>query len=176
MIERTIHTKMGAIVLGAEGSHLVRLGFVDEPAENPSDRDAVSVDEAGSEAQARQREEARVLDQAERELDEYFAGARTEFTVPLAPFGTAFQKDVWKLLCAIPFGETRTYGDLAEKLGDKKKVRAVGGANGKNPIAIIVPCHRVIGKDGSMTGFASGIHRKEALLQLEGSLPRSLLA
>ncbi|RRA49279.1 methylated-DNA--[protein]-cysteine S-methyltransferase [Acidipila sp. EB88] len=109
-----------------------------------------------------------ILRQAEKELEEYFSGTRDVFTVPLDMRGTPFQKQVWKRLLAIPFGETRTYGQLAEQLGNTRATRAVGAANGRNPIAILVPCHRVIGASGKLTGFAGGLRAKERLLQLEG--------
>lgn len=108
-----------------------------------------------------------VLRQAEKELDEYFAGKRTRFTVALEFTGTDFQKKVWKALLEIPFGETRSYGDIARKLGKPGAMRAVGAANGRNPISIIAPCHRVIGADGSLTGFAGGLAAKKKLLALE---------
>lgn len=101
------------------------------------------------------------------ELDEYFSGFRTEFSIPLAPQGTEFQHHVWRLISAIPFGSTRTYGDLARELGDFQKTRAVGVACGANPIAILVPCHRVISADGELTGYAGGIERKQRLLEIE---------
>ena len=108
-----------------------------------------------------------LLCQAEQELGDYFAGGRTAFSVPLAFNGTAFQKKVWALLLTIPFGETRSYGQLAAQLGDPKASRAVGAANGKNPISIIVPCHRVVGAHGRLTGFAGGLGTKAKLLSLE---------
>lgn len=108
----------------------------------------------------------------ERQLKEYFAGERTDFDIPVDPKGTPFQKKVWKLLSRIPYGKTTSYGELAEKLGDAKKARAVGGANNKNPLPIIVPCHRVIGRDGTLTGFAVGLKVKEQLLEMEGSFNR----
>ena len=101
------------------------------------------------------------------ELDEYFAGNRTEFTIPLAPRGTEFQHQLWRLISAIPYGSTKTYGDLARELGDFQKTRAVGVACGANPIAILVPCHRVISADGELTGYAGGIERKQRLLEIE---------
>ncbi len=106
-----------------------------------------------------------------KQLGEYFQGKRKEFNLPLAPEGTDFQKEAWDALLEIPFGDTSTYAKQAVRLGDIKKIRAVGGANGKNPIAVIIPCHRVIGSDGSLTGFASGIDKKEWLLKHENSLP-----
>ncbi len=102
-----------------------------------------------------------------RELSEYFAGERTEFQVPLAMEGTTFQRTVWNALRAIPYGETRSYGELARGIGKPSAMRAVGLANGRNPIAVIVPCHRVIGADGSLTGFGGGLERKRTLLDLE---------
>lgn len=111
-----------------------------------------------------------VFDLARRELDGYFAGQLRTFTVPLAPRGTDFQKRVWTALTKIPFGETRSYGQQAAMIGQPAAVRAVGAANGKNPIAIIVPCHRVIGANGTLTGYAGGLHNKELLLKLEGIL------
>ncbi len=107
------------------------------------------------------------LVQASRELAEYFAGTRRTFTVPLDFRGSDFQKRVWTALLAIPFGETRSYGQLAEQLGDRNASRAVGAANGRNPISIIAPCHRVIGASGKLTGFAGGLETKAYLLDLE---------
>ena len=108
-----------------------------------------------------------ILAQTARQLGEYFGGARTAFELPLDLEGTAFQRRVWALLQTIPYGATTTYGTLAARLGDLKTVRAVGRANGQNPAAIVVPCHRVIGQDGSLTGFAGGLEVKTLLLQLE---------
>jgi methylated-DNA-[protein]-cysteine S-methyltransferase len=108
-----------------------------------------------------------VLIEAERQLTEYFSGTRTEFDLPLEPCGSEFQKKVWWALREIPFGKTRSYLDLASALGSPKAVRAVGAANGKNPLSIVVPCHRVIGADGSLTGFAGGLEAKARLLALE---------
>ena len=103
-------------------------------------------------------------------LMEYFAGERKRFEFALNPQGTEFQKRVWKELLQIPYGTTQSYGALAARIGQPKASRAVGLANGKNPIAIVIPCHRVIGSDGSLTGYASGVDKKEALLRLEGCL------
>ena len=110
-----------------------------------------------------------ILLDTERELGEYFAGKRKTFSVPLDMRGTLFQKNVWHALLAIPFGETRSYGQLAKELGNPQAMRAVGAANGRNPISIIVPCHRVIGSSGKLTGFAGGLETKAHLLNLEGS-------
>ena len=104
---------------------------------------------------------------AVRQLEEYFAGTRRAFDLPLAPRGTAFQRQVWQALCAIPYGETRTYGQIAAAVGRPKASRAVGGACHCNPIGIVIPCHRVVGSSGSLTGYAGGLERKAALLALE---------
>ncbi len=108
-----------------------------------------------------------VLDSAVTQLDEYFAGHRTRFDLPLEPSGTAFQQQAWATLRTIPFGETMTYGAQAAEMGDARKARAVGSANGQNPIPIVVPCHRVIGSTGKLTGFAGGLGVKAWLLEHE---------
>jgi len=105
--------------------------------------------------------------QAVRQLREYFAGRRAEFDLPLAPVGTEFQRTVWRNLQDIPYGETISYGELAKRVGNPKASRAVGAANGQNPIPIVIPCHRVIGANGKLTGFGGGLPTKEALLALE---------
>ncbi len=102
-----------------------------------------------------------------KQLKEYFAGKRTEFDLPLCPNGTAFQLDVLTALQSIPYGQTRSYRDIAEQVGRPTAVRAVGAANGRNPLPIVIPCHRVIGANGSLTGFGGGIAAKKYLLQLE---------
>jgi methylated-DNA-[protein]-cysteine S-methyltransferase len=107
------------------------------------------------------------LADARRQLTEYFAGERTTFDLPLRPFGAPFQLRVWEALLRIPYGETASYGALARELGHPTAARAVGAANGRNPIAIVVPCHRVIGSNGSLTGYAGGLECKRALLDLE---------
>ncbi|WP_372697436.1 methylated-DNA--[protein]-cysteine S-methyltransferase [Arthrobacter sp. JSM 101049] len=112
-----------------------------------------------------------VIAQAMEELRGYFAGTRTTFSVPLNAQGTDFQHRVWDRLAGIPYGATLSYGQLATELGDPHLTRAVGAANGRNPVSIIVPCHRVIGSTGSMTGYGGGIDRKLFLLRLEGVLP-----
>lgn len=108
------------------------------------------------------------LDDARRQLDDYFAGRRAAFELRLATVGTAFERRVWAALLEIPRGATTTYGALARRIGAPGAARAVGTANGRNPVSIIVPCHRVVGQDGSLTGYAGGLARKRALLQLEG--------
>ncbi|HTS76732.1 MAG TPA: methylated-DNA--[protein]-cysteine S-methyltransferase [Bryobacteraceae bacterium] len=105
--------------------------------------------------------------EAVRQLREYFAGKRTGFDLPLAPQGTDFQRGVWRRLQEIPYGETISYGELARRVGNPKASRAVGAANGSNPIPIVIPCHRVIGSNGKLTGFGGGLPTKEALLALE---------
>lgn len=105
------------------------------------------------------------------QLDEYFAGERTAFDLPLAPAGTPFQRRVWALLQAIPYGQTITYAELARRAGNPAACRAVGAANGRNPLPIVVPCHRVIGSGGALTGYAGGLAAKARLLALEGAAP-----
>lgn len=117
------------------------------------------------------REDARPFAAAITELREYFAGKRRDFTVTLRPQGTAFQLAVWKALRAIPYGETISYGELARRIGRPSASRAVGAANGANPLPIIVPCHRVIGANGSLTGFGGGVETKRFLLGLESGEP-----
>jgi methylated-DNA-[protein]-cysteine S-methyltransferase len=114
-----------------------------------------------------------VLKQAERQLREYFAGKRRNFSVALDMRGTPFQRHVWEALLDIPFGETRSYRDIAKRLGNRQASRAVGAAIGRNPLSIIVPCHRAIGSNGTLTGFAGGLKAKARLLELErGRRPR----
>ncbi|MBB1312991.1 MULTISPECIES: methylated-DNA--[protein]-cysteine S-methyltransferase [Aliivibrio] len=115
-----------------------------------------------------QDDEHPILQLTVSQLKEYFNGERREFSIPLAANGTEFQNKVWQALTTIPYGETWCYKDLAIAVGNPKASQAVGGANGKNPISIIVPCHRVIGKNGSLTGYAGGLDIKDALLKLEG--------
>jgi methylated-DNA-[protein]-cysteine S-methyltransferase len=110
-----------------------------------------------------------ILRETERQLKEYFEGNRRSFSLALDMRGTRFQNDVWAALLAIPFGETRSYGQLAKQLGNPKATRAVGAANGRNPISIVIPCHRVIGSSGKLTGFAGGLDTKAHLLELENS-------
>ena len=112
-----------------------------------------------------------VLPAARRQLEEYFAGTRREFKLPLSPGGTDFQRRVWRELADIPYGSTWSYRDIAHRIGRPTATRAVGAANGRNPLPIVVPCHRVIGADGSLTGFSGGLPIKVFLLRLEGALP-----
>jgi methylated-DNA-[protein]-cysteine S-methyltransferase len=111
-----------------------------------------------------------ILAEACGQLADYFAGTRVTFDLPLAPAGTPFQRRVWEALCTVPYGDTSTYGRVARALGDPQAVRAVGAANGRNPIGIIVPCHRVVGTDGSLTGYAGGLDRKRWLLRHEAAV------
>lgn len=111
-----------------------------------------------------------IIEKAVEQLNEYFEGNRTVFELPLAPEGTKFQRQVWSALQAIPFGSTITYSRLSEKLGNPKAIRAVGRANGQNPIPIIIPCHRVVGSNDDLIGYSGGIERKLRLLQHEGAL------
>jgi methylated-DNA-[protein]-cysteine S-methyltransferase len=136
-----------AVLWPVEPAGRVRVGPSDAPA-------------AGSPAAA-------VLQRAADQLAEYFDGSRTTFDVPLDPIGTGFQQTAWTALRSIPYGETISYGEQAARLGDRRKARAVGAANGRNPISIIVPCHRVVGASGALTGFAGGLHTKAWLLDHE---------
>jgi len=111
-----------------------------------------------------------LLARARQQLSEYFAGSRTTFDLPLEPGGTAFQQSVWDALRTIPYGTTMSYGAIARRLGDARATRAVGAANGQNPIPIVVPCHRVVGARGELTGFGGGLDRKRWLLEHEGAL------
>ena len=149
---------LGELTLVAEDGALVGC-FMALPGREPSDETLGAAAEPGSADP--------VLAEAAAQLGEYFARERTAFDLPLAPRGDEFQQKVWALLCEIPFGQTRSYGQLARALGDVNLSQAVGWANGRNPISIIVPCHRVIGADGSLVGYAGGLDRKRFLLALE---------
>lgn len=116
-------------------------------------------------------QETALIKEAYQQLSEYLKGERKEFDLPLNPKGTDFQKRVWRALCDIPYGETRSYKQIAKAVGNSKAVRAVGMANNRNPITIVVPCHRVIGADGKLVGYGGGLEMKEFLLRLEKSLP-----
>lgn len=145
---------VGELVLVEENGTLLEIGFTSgkRPATPPVDA----------------REDRKPFVSVIRQLEEYFAGKRREFDLPLAPQGTPFQRRVWNALTKIPFGKAVSYSDIAERIGNPNAVRAVGLANGRNPIPIVIPCHRVIGKDGSLTGYGGGLPIKEKLLQLEG--------
>ncbi|HPF70822.1 MAG TPA: methylated-DNA--[protein]-cysteine S-methyltransferase [Candidatus Krumholzibacteria bacterium] len=151
-----LDSPVGPLLLASDGTALTHLLFEREDAPAAADRAAFA---AG-------RRDA-VLDRACAQLQEYFAGRRRTFDLPLAPTGTAFQRAVWRALEDIPYGRTESYGTLADRVGRPRAVRAVGAANGRNPISIIVPCHRVIGADGSLTGYGGGLDAKRFLLALE---------
>jgi methylated-DNA-[protein]-cysteine S-methyltransferase len=142
---------------------LVRLTFLDSPDDAAAECRRLAA-EHGSEPR-RSPERCRGVG---GQLAEYFAGRRRDFDLPLAPRGTAFQRAVWSELARVPYGRTISYGELADRVGRAGASRAVGGANNKNPLPIVVPCHRVIGADGSLTGYGGGLERKRALLALEG--------
>ena len=149
----TMGSPVGELVLTAAGDRLVGCWFATGTGRSDPAAGLVRDDDA--------------LAAARQQLEEYFAGERQTFDLELAPVGTEFQQRVWAQLRAIPYGETATYGEIATALGNPGASRAVGLANGANPIAIVVPCHRVIGADGRLTGYAGGTDRKRALLDLE---------
>lgn len=124
----------------------------------------------GEEPEQRKSATNSVIDQTMDQLRKYFSGSLQQFNLPIRPEGTTFQREVWRQLQHIPFGSTIYYGALAQRLGDPKKVRAVGRANGRNPIPIVIPCHRVIGTGDKLTGYGGGIHRKKWLLRHENAL------
>ena len=146
MNTRTIETPIGPLTLEADENAVTAIRFSAGGAQDASP----------------------LLDAAEAQLREYFAGARRTFDLPLAPHGTAFQQRVWTASRTIPYGETRTYGELAAAIDSPNASRAVGMANHRNPIPIIIPCHRVIGANGTLTGYAGGLEIKRRLLALEG--------
>ena len=165
----TMPSPVGALLLVADDTGLTGVHF-----EPHTGRDAPAPGwRRADEAEGAESPVARVLADARAQLDAYFAGARTTFDLPLAPRGTPFQQRVWSALRELAYGETISYLELARRVGDPRAVRAVGGANGRNPIPVIVPCHRVIGADGSLTGFGGGIERKRWLLRHEGALPEA---
>lgn len=166
-MNNTIYTQIydspcGRIVLGAFGDKLCLCDWLDSRLRGRNDRRIMRALGANIEDGVTD-----VANQAMRELDEYFTGCRKSFDVPVQLVGTEFQLSVWRALCEIPYGATATYLEIADKIGNRKGVRAVAQAIGSNPIAVIVPCHRVIGTDGSLVGFAGGLEAKKFLLQLE---------
>ena len=162
LIRTTIETPIGPMHAMASGEGLSLLEFVDRPALPAEIAELETrygyVIEPGSNA---------VLEQIEAELQDYFAGRRTTFETPLVLPGNTFQREVWSKLREIPYGETRSYGAMASSIGRPNASRAVGAANGQNRVAIVVPCHRVIGSDGSLTGYGGGQRRKRFLIDLE---------
>jgi methylated-DNA-[protein]-cysteine S-methyltransferase len=159
-----VPSPVGDLLLAAEDAGLTGVCFAPHAGRYGPAADWLPAERAAGSAPAS------VLAAARAQLDAYFAGERTAFDLPLAPRGTPFQQRVWSALREIAFGETISYLELARRVGDVRAVRAVGGANGRNPIPVIVPCHRVIGADGSLTGFGGGIERKRWLLRHEGAL------
>jgi methylated-DNA-[protein]-cysteine S-methyltransferase len=149
---RTIDSPIGPLALAGRGQLLTNLRMVDQTYE-PNRADWVPDD--------------RAFPDAVEQLKAYFAGERTDFDLELSLAGSEFQRRVWQALLTIPYGETRSYGEIAEQIGASGAARAVGLANGRNPIAIIVPCHRVIGASGSLTGYGGGLDRKRTLLEME---------
>jgi len=149
-----LDTPIGSLRLVSDGAALTKIEF---PQQHSTSSDEIETTDP-------------VLSVCATQLTEYFAGQRQAFSLPLNAGGTIFQNEVWSALTDIPFGELRSYSDIACAIGRPKAVRAVGAANGRNPLPIIVPCHRVIGSNGSLTGFAGGIPLKTKLLQLEGML------
>jgi methylated-DNA-[protein]-cysteine S-methyltransferase len=158
----TIDSPVGPLSLAASGSALTHLLFGTSGAELPEACPADSRENA-------------VLEAARAQLEEYFRGTRVSFDLELAPHGTDFQRTVWATLRQIPYGITVSYAEIARRIRKPAAVRAVGAANGRNPIAIIVPCHRVIGADGSLTGFGGGLATKARLLEHEGALAQKSL-
>ncbi len=160
----------GRLVLGSVGGELCLCDWSDWPCAERNKRRLVRV------LNAELREEpSETIGRAKEQLDEYFAGMRKAFDLALRPVGTDFQKHVWKALLEIPFGQTRTYRDIAARVNNLKGVRAVAQAIGANGIGIIIPCHRVIGSDRSLTGFAGGLAAKRTLLKLETDYKKSIL-
>lgn len=150
-----VDSPLGALTLVADGEALTGIYFEDH-LRGPSPAGLGPSDETG-------------FDRARQQLQEYFAGERQRFDLLLAPRGEPFRQRVWQLLRQIPYGETRSYGQLARELGDVALAQAVGAANGRNPLSVVVPCHRVVGADGALTGYAGGLERKRFLLELEGA-------
>ncbi len=158
VVSKHVPSPVGPLLLGADDDHL-RLIWFSTP-RHPVPR-TVSF-EAGDNA---------VLRETGAQLEAYFTGKLRAFDLPLQPVGTPFQREVWSMLAQIPYGQTWSYGDVARRIGKPQAVRAVGAANGRNPLPIVLPCHRVIGADGSLTGFGGGLPTKQFLLMLEGALP-----
>ena len=150
-----LETPIGSLLLVGSDDGLVRVAFEQDGRPEPPEEDWVRAPEK--------------LETARRQLEEYFQGSRREFDLRLEPEGTDFQRSVWRALAEIPFGETVSYGELAQSLGKPSAMRAVGAANGRNPLPIVLPCHRVIGSDGSLTGFGGGLDAKRYLLDHEGA-------
>ncbi len=161
IVFRSLESPIGPLRLVGAERGLIRIDFPDRGRLAASEKEW-RPDESG------------LLEGAAQQLEEYFAGRRAHFELELAPKGTEFQQSVWQSLLDIPFGETTSYGELADRLGRPTASRAVGAANGSNPIPIVIPCHRVIGKSGQLTGYAGGLAIKQWLLEHEGVLPKKL--
>lgn len=173
-LSKRIKSPLGALTLVADEKALKAVLFERDGSERPrsSSGEARSQTQPKRQSQREPQERsspaaARILDRAEAQLGEYFRGSRTSFALPLAFEGTAFQERVWRELTRIPFGETASYAEIAKRIGSPSACRAVGAANGRNPISIVVPCHRVIGARGELTGFGGGIEAKAYLLRHE---------
>ena len=162
----TMPSPVGELTLVADDTALRLISF---PSEAPTTGDPTTGDptDIGRDVIDVAAGEHPVLALASSQLEEYFDGSRTDFDIPLAPEGTPFQQQAWSVLRSIPFGATMSYGEQAAALGDRKRARAVGAANGRNPIPIIVPCHRVVGSNGHLTGFGGGVESKAWLLDHE---------
>lgn len=166
---RFMTTPVGTLGIVATEEAVVRIFFVGAGAGAGAERPECTAEALPAEAPALQTDEApaALLAEAVRQIEAYFAGTRRTFDFPTAPEGTAFQRAVWEALRRIPYGQTRTYRQIAEAIGRPAACRAVGMANNRNPIAIVIPCHRVVGADGSLTGYAGGLEVKARLLALE---------
>jgi len=162
--EKSLSTAVGSITIQCSdrGIRAITLGGAVKSGRSRNGRGSTA--EAASTANGQKAAGARWAHQAARELEEYFAGRRSEFSVPLDLDGTPFQKKVWKALRTIPYGETRSYGQIARQVGNPRGARAVGMANHENPVAIVVPCHRVIASDGGLGGYGGGLKKKSFLL------------
>lgn len=148
-----LNSPLGEILICDDGQAILEVRFLDSPILTQYTKSPLTLD-------------------ALMQIQEYFSQKRTIFTLPLKPRGTAFEQSVWEALCAIPYGKVRSYKDVAKAIHNANAARAIGGANHRNPIAILIPCHRVISADGSINGYAGGIEKKIALLKLEGYQPK----
>ncbi len=162
---------LGPIFIGGSAAGLYRIDFIDGPGGRRTEARCLAL--LADEARAAPRKDAGATAPAAEQLTEYFAGRRTEFDLPLAPRGTAFQLAVWKALLGISYGETASYGAIARAIGRPGASRAVGAATGRNPLSLVVPCHRVVGADGTLTGYGGGLDRKAWLLDLEARALRA---
>jgi methylated-DNA-[protein]-cysteine S-methyltransferase len=170
-MHKTISTSIGKLTLAADDDGAItRVGFGGEAAEAIGAAGEAPADANGHAAGSGNA--AAALDAAATQLREYLAGERTEFDLPLRPHGNPFEQLVWAELARIPYAETTSYGEIARRIGHPGSARAVGRANGRNPIAIVLPCHRVIGSDGSLTGYGGGLDLKRTLLTLEAETAR----